>query len=184
MTDIELIKKVREGDRSAEEQLLYKYKPLVNVIANKYFLSGATQEDLIQEGWIGLFKAINSYDLDKNINFGKYASIVIMREIVSAIRRANAGKHQVLDHSVLVDDDDILPDNSTPEDEILSLENINEINEGIDSLLSEKERNVVKYFVQGYSYVDIAKIMNITPKSVDNTLTRIKNKLKPFKENL
>lgn len=182
--DNELISKVRKGDLQAEETLLCKYKPLVSVIASKYFLVGADKEDLIQEGWIGLFKAINSYDERKNINFVKYASLLINREIVSTVRRANAGKNQALDTSVFVEDDDTLPSNVTPEDSVISLENIHEISDDIDSLLSERERKVVKYFVQGYTYMDIASILNVTPKSVDNTLTRIKSKLKHIKENL
>ena len=179
-----LLDRVKEGDTEAQEILLCKYKPLVGAIANKYYLVGADKEDLIQEGWIGLFKAINTYDKDKNNNFVKFASTVIMREIVSAIRRENTNKNQALDSSVLIDDDDILPSVDNPEKDILSAEIIQKINEDIDKLLSAKERIVVKYFVQGYSYVDIAKILDIKPKSVDNTLTRIKNKLKHIKENL
>lgn len=181
--DEKLLERVKGGDNEAQEILLSKYKPLVSAIANKYYLVGADKEDLIQEGWIGLFKAINTYDKDKNNNFVKFASTVIMREIVSAIRRENTNKNQALDSSVLIDDD-ILPSVDNPEKDILSAEIIQKINEDIDKLLSAKERIVVKYFVQGYSYMDIAKMLDIKPKSVDNTLTRIKNKLKHIKENL
>lgn len=181
----ELLNRAQAGDKEAVNELLSLRKGLVVAIARKYYLLGGDQEDIIQEGMIGLYKAITCFDKQKSDNFVSFATTIIDREIVSAIREANAGKHQVLGESLLVDDDEALAsEEMTPERNILSSETITEISKEIGDKLSKFERVVVEYFLKGYSYTDIAKILNKSSKSIDNALTRIKKKLENLKGRL
>ena len=108
--------------------------------------------------------------------------MLIQREIVSAIRRANSNNNQLMSDSVYLDDTEFLSNNNTPELDIISEETCNEINSEITKHLSQFENLVVKYYLKGYTYTDIAKILNKTPKAIDNALSRIKSKLKYLKE--
>ena len=133
---------------------------------------------------IGFFKAINVFDFEKNDNFISFAITLIEREIVSAIRHNNSHKNAPLSESVLVEDNDILPGEGCPEEDILGFESLKELNDEINSCLSLFERQVVKHYLKGYSYIDIAKILNKSSKSIDNALNRIKHKLSYLKERL
>ena len=180
----ELILLAKSGDNDAMNQIFNMNKHLVSTISRKYFLLGGDKEDLLQEGMIGLFKAINSFDFEKNDNFKSYAVKVVEREIISAIRKENAGKNRVLDESVLVDDIELLRGDNYPEMDIISQENYKELSAEILDHLSSFEKSVVNYFLKGYSYIDIAKVLGKSPKSIDNALTRIKGKLSYLKERL
>lgn len=181
--EIELIKLAQEGDSDAMQKILDQNKYLVMAIARKYYLIGGEKEDVIQEGMIGFFKAINTFDFNKNDNFKGYATSLIVREIISAIRRANTGNNSILNESVSFDDNLISALNH-PEKYVIDEENYNEINDEIYKLLSPFESMVVKNYLKGYNYIDIATILDKDPKSIDNALSRIKSKLKHLKEKI
>ena len=176
LSDIELLKKLKNNDSDAEEELFARYKPIVTSIARKYYLIGGDKEDLLQEGWLGFFGAIRKFDIEKNDNFKSYAILLIEREMIDAIRRANTGKNQVLSNSILIDNEDILASDNTTENDIIYYETFKDIFKKIE--LSVKEKKVLELYLQGYNYVDISKLLETSSKSIDNTLTRIKNKLK------
>lgn len=180
--DIEILKKAKNGDPLATDQILSDYKNIVIAIARRFYLMGGDRDDLIQEGMIGLFKAINSFDLDKNIPFKNYAGRLIEREMISAIRRENTNNNQVLDESLEIIDN--LSDEKSPEREYLSEENIQEFTKEMKKVLSPFEIKVVNLYLKGYTYIDIAKLLNKSNKSVDNALFRIKKKLTNLRGNL
>jgi len=180
----ELLIAAKNGDNTAVNEILINYKHLVAAISRKYYLLGGDREDLVQEGMIGLFKAINSFDNSKNDSFKNYAMKIVEREIISAIRRENANKNRVLDESVLIEDIELLHNDNDPETDIITEENCKELSGEILQVLSGLEKKVVKLYLKGYLYTDIAKMLGKTPKSIDNALTRIKSKLRYLKERL
>jgi RNA polymerase sporulation-specific sigma factor len=180
----QLLLSAQSGDNDAINQILTNNKNLVVAIARKYFLIGGDKEDLIQEGMIGLFKAINSFSAEKNDNFVPYAITLIEREIISAIRHANTSNNQVLTDAHFVDSEDEIHSSISPESDYLSGESTHELITEIYKNLSPFEQSVVKYYLKGYTYIDIAKILNKSNKSIDNALHRIKEKLKYLKERL
>lgn len=182
--EIELLIRAKSGDKNATNEILSLKKNLVVTIARKYFLLGGDKEDVIQEGMIGLFKAISSFDESKYANFNGYAMRVIEHEIITAIRRANTGSQQFLTESVLLDDDILDCENLTPENTFISKESTAELTHEIYDKLSKFERTVVEYYLKGYNYKDIAKMLGKPSKSIDNALTRIKTKLEYLKERL
>lgn len=177
----ELIKLAQSGDKEVMLELLSSNKSLVSAVARRYFLIGGEAEDLIQEGMIGLFKAISTFDLEKDVTFKTYATRLIEREIISAIRKAHTNNNEVFADTVLVEADEFSSE-TNPELDIISEENYRELHESILKNLSAFESSVVEYYLKGYGYVDIAKMLNKTPKSIDNALKRIKEKLKFLKE--
>lgn len=183
-TELELLKAAQEKNEMAIDQVFAQYKHLVVAISRKYFLIGGEQEDLIQEGMTGLFKAIISFDINKNNNFSAYASMLIEREIISAIRHANAGSQQVLSDSIFIDNDDELGDSACPESDFINEEKSSALITEIFEKLSKFEKVVAEYYLNGYNYVDIAKMTSKTPKSIDNALSRMKKKLEYLKERL
>ena len=182
--ELELLKLAKSGSAYAIDELLAIHKHLVVSVARKYYLLGGDKEDLIQEGMIGLFKAINSFDSAKNNNFVAYAITLIEREIITAIRRANTHAQQFLSESLLFDNDDELPSNDSPESEFINEESRVELTQEISLHLSTFERQVVEFYLKGYNYVDISKMLGKSGKSIDNALTRIKKKLEFLKERL
>ena len=183
--EIELLKSAQAQDVNAFEQILMEYRHLVVAISRKYFLIGGDKEDLIQEGMIGLFKAVNSFDVTKNDNFSAYATILIEREISSCIKCFNSKKQQVLNSSIFIDDDDKFgKDNNCPESDIINEESTIELTKAIFKNLSPFETTVVDYYLKGYTYTDIAELTGKSAKSIDNALTRIKRKLEFLKEKL
>lgn len=186
MTDEELnlIENAKNGDQTAINKIFLDKNPLITQIAKKYFIMGGDLDDIIQEGRFGLYKAINIFDKTKCDNFSAFASKIIEREIISAIRRENTGKNQVLDSSEFVDSDDVLHSQTYPEQDLILAERFREIKDNMFSKLSDFERQVFDYYLQEYSYLDIAKILDKTPKTIDNALTRIKLKLTAIKEDL
>jgi RNA polymerase sporulation-specific sigma factor len=179
-----LLSKAKGGDTKAIDELLTTHKHLVVSVARKYYLLGGDREDLIQEGMIGLFKAITTFDIEKSDNFSSYAVTLIEREIISAIRRANSASQHILSESVFVDTDDALSDNISVENVLISEENTEELTNEIFKKLSSFERRVVEYYLKGYNYLDIASMLGKDSKSIDNALTRIKKKLNFLKERL
>lgn len=196
ITEDNLIKLAKSGNEQAQEELFNNYKQLVSFVARHYFLVGGDQDDLIQEGMIGLYKAIHSYDTNKNVNFSSYAKTLIERQVINAIKSDNALKNSMLNQSftlnnqgfVSYDDENenstftIPSTKNTPENMVLSDEGTKDIAKEIVKVLSDYELKVLKLYLKGLNYNDIAVQISATPKSVDNALHRIKTKLQFLKE--
>ncbi len=189
MTDEELIKEIRLGDLTAQNFLLEKYRNLVNMKANRFFLVGAENDDMLQEGMIGLFKAIKSFDLDKNNSFKTFANLCIERQLITAIKSSNRQKHIPLNSSFSLnisaydenDDTTVMDILDTklvedPLDTITKREYMDFIEKRIDKNLSNFEKQVLNRYIQGESYVDIATKLNSPVKSIDNAIQRIRKK--------
>lgn len=189
--DEELIRQSRGGDEDAANELMTRYKAVARSRASSYFMVGADPEDLIQEGMIGVFKAIRDYDETKGASFRTFADICIQRQIISAVKGASRMKHAPLNDSVSLnrpvgDDDEnsgtleeLLADESesNPEKMLLIREDVNHISENMNDVLTALELQVWKMYVQGCSYKEIAERLDKTNKGVDNAIRRAKKKL-------
>ncbi|MBQ7410986.1 MAG: RNA polymerase sporulation sigma factor SigH [Clostridia bacterium] len=187
--DEELIAKIRLGDTKAQNYLLEKYKSLVNMKANRFFLVGAEDDDMVQEGMIGLFKAIQSFDLEKNNSFKTFANLCIERQLITAIKTSNRQKHIPLNSSFSLNtaaydenedttvmeilDTNVVED---PLDTITKREYMEFVENRIEKNLSGFEKQVLSRYIQGESYVDIANKLNSPVKSIDNAIQRIRKK--------
>ena len=191
MTDEELVKLAKKGDENAENTLLERYKDLAVKISRSYFIIGGELEDIVQEGMIGLYKAIKNFSENKS-TFKTFAVTCIKHQIQSAIKKANTKKNAPLSNSVSLqsfsdnsDDERFLPVNLimqvSPDERVVEKENYQNLVLTIKKALSKKEFEVLRYYLQGYSYKEIAEILKISGKSIDNSLTRIKSKLKNLK---
>lgn len=191
LTDEELIKKIKIGDEMAETELFSRYKDLVVKIARGYFIVGGDLEDLVQEGMIGLYKAIKGFSDEKEASFKTFAVLCIKHQIQTAIKHANTNKNKPLSSAVSFqsftengtsENLDFLPIalilEDTPEEKIIDKENFKSLNEKIKSHLSPLEFKVLKLYLQGYSYKEISSVLAVSSKSIDNSLSRIKTKLK------
>ncbi|MBQ8151280.1 MAG: sigma-70 family RNA polymerase sigma factor [Firmicutes bacterium] len=193
VTDEILAKAAQAGDIDAEETLLRKYKETVRMKARLYYIAGADEEDVVQEGMIGLFKAIHQYEPDRNAGFGTFAGLCITRQIISAIRSAGRLKHKILNDSISLNDPvgtgadaitvaDTLSDGSSADPETLYLlKDIMEyISHNEDRLLSEFEMRVLTERMKGASLEDIANKLGRSNKSVDNAVRRAKKKIAEY----
>lgn len=191
----EIVLLARDGDLRAQELLIKKYKNFVRAKARSYFLIGADKEDIIQEGMIGLFKAIRDYQPDKISSFKAFAELCITRQIITAIKTATRQKHIPLNSYVslnkpIFDDEsertllDVISGKkvSNPEALIISKEEVDNIEAKIGEILSELEWEVLTYYLEGKSYQEIAEDLNRHVKSIDNALQRVKRKLEKFLE--
>ena len=179
MNEEELLIKAKT-DETAVEDLLVEYKPLVSKIARQYFLVGGEIDDLVQEGMIGLYKAIKTYDSTKDATFKTFANLCITRQMQSAVRKANAEKNKIFLELIETDafeNFDIASDVENPEKTAISKENYKHIKNEIHSRLSGFEKVVLKLYLEGLSYEQIAIKHNVSKKSVDNALSRIRSKL-------
>ena len=184
-----LIEDAQHGNTASMEKLLSIYKPLVNKIARSYFLTGGDIEDLVQEGMIGLYKAIKNYNAEKNASFKTFANTCIKNQIQSAVRVASSEKNMVLSTALPIetyqitneDDDEIeivLPSSAPlPDENFENKERFKKITKQIVTSLSQLELKILLSYLKGFNYEEIANANNISKKSVDNALTRIKNKL-------
>ena len=195
MADEEIVEEARAGDNDALEFLLLKYKNFVRAKARSYFLIGADREDIIQEGMIGLYKAIRDYRQDKLSSFRAFAELCITRQIITAIKTATRQKHIPLNSYVSlnkpiydIDSDRSLLDllSATkicdPEELVISREEYRRIENDMGELLSDLEWDVLMAYLQGKSYQEIAMELNRHVKSVDNALQRVKRKLERYLE--
>ena len=187
-----LVKLAKNNDTKATEELLTVFKSKVTAISREYFLIGAEFDDLIQEGMIGLYKAINVYDKTKNHNFSAFASLCIHRQLQNAVKNANRKKNNPLNSYVPIkyydgtqdtDEDSltnlvIVDDTSDIEQNYIDKELKAVVISKVKQILSEQQFSILKMFLNGESYVNIAKVFNITTKQVDNMLQAIKKKLK------
>ncbi|MBN2259325.1 MAG: RNA polymerase sporulation sigma factor SigH [Clostridiales bacterium] len=180
----------KKGNDRAEEYLIKKYKNFVRAKARSYYLIGADKEDIIQEGMIGLFKAIRDYDVDKAASFKVFAELCITRQMITAIKSATRQKHIPLNSYIslnkpVFDEEsdrtllDILAGDSisNPEDLMISKEELNMMELQIEQNLSSFEMKVLNYYLQGKTYSNISLQMDKPIKSIDNALQRIKRKL-------
>jgi len=193
LADEEIVELAKQGDSDAEEYLIHKYKNFVRAKARSYFLIGADREDIIQEGMIGLYKAIRDFKPDKLASFRAFAELCITRQIITAIKTATRQKHIPLNSYVslnkpIYDEEsdrtllDVLSGNkiTDPEELVISREEFNDIEDKMDEFLSDLERDVLNAYLDGKSYQEIAIELNRHVKSVDNALQRVKRKLERY----
>ncbi len=189
MSDEEAIKLIKQGDKGALDFIMDKYKEVVNIKVSKYFIIGAEKDDIVQEGLIGLYKAIKNFDSEKDNSFKTFANLCIERQLITAIKTSNRQKHQPLNSylslnmSAYEDEEaepviDIFDSNQIedPLDTITKKEYYTEIENAIDKSLSDFEKKVLNRFANGESYVQIADKLNTPVKSVDNAIQRIRKK--------
>ncbi len=183
-TDEELILRLRAGEQSVENYMLDRYKPMVRRHARMLYLEGADREDLLQEGMIGLFKAIRTFDPEREAHFGTFANQCVMNQMYSAIAAAKRKKHSVLNESLPLfdlEEKDRTPASLTvsdPENIILEEEKAEQIRQLIETLLSPMEKRVLSFYLEGIGYRGIALRLGKNEKSIDNALQRIRAKLR------
>jgi RNA polymerase sporulation-specific sigma factor len=189
--DDELLTLARSGDDRALAELLGKYRGYARSKASAYFLVGADREDIVQEGMIGLYKAIRDYNPALQTTFRAFAELCITRQIITAIKTATRQKHGPLNNyvsfsrPVLSDDEgerclgDLLPTLAVcdPADLVISAERIRALQDHFDAVLSDLEAEVLRLYVDGKSYQEIAEVLKRHVKSIDNALQRVKRKL-------
>ncbi len=194
LSDEALALRSQQGDNVAMEYLLSKYRALVRRKARTYFLIGADREDVVQEGMIGLFKAIRDFKEDKQSGFRTFAELCVTRQMISAIKSATRQKHVPLNSYVslnrpfrfeeyevtmmdLVGAEEQATD---PEEIFISREELSDIGSRLTSLLSAYERKVLSLYIRGESYQEIGELLDKEPKSIDNALQRIKHKIEKY----
>ena len=193
MTDEEIALLAQEADGAALEYLLNKYKNFVRSRARSYFLIGADHEDIVQEGMIGLYKAIRDYKTDKLASFRAFAELCVTRQIITAIKTATRQKHIPLNSYVslnkpIYDDEhdrtllDVISEEiqSNPEELLISQEDLTLIEGRIGEMLSPLEKQVLLRYLDGKSYQEISEELGRHVKSIDNALQRIKRKMQGF----
>ena len=183
--DEELISRFKNGESEILDYLMEKYKNMVRKKARTMFLIGGENDDLIQEGMIGLFKAVRDYQPDRDAALQTFASICVDRQIYNAIQSSNRQKHQPLNSYISLSEQDgeneeHLGDNwgENPESIIIDQENVQDLEQEITATLSPMENQVLEYYLAGNGYGEIAWIMGKTPKSIDNALQRIRIKIR------
>lgn len=189
MSDEDLIEAIKSDDKDALEYLITKYKELVNMKVSKYFIIGAEKEDIIQEGLIGLYKAIKCYSPDKQNSFKTFANMCIERQLITAIKSSNRQKHMPLNSYLSLNDSAYENDEETtlldtfnshqiedPLETIEKQEYYKSVETAIDKSLSNFEKQVLNRYMQGESYVQIAQRLDTPVKSIDNAIQRIRKK--------
>ena len=188
LSEERLIELVQHGDNEAGNELSLRYRPLIKKCTRPYFLVGGDEEDLIQEGMMGLVTSMQTYSPDRQCTFKSYAELCIKRRILSAIKAANRFKHMPLNYRLSLDEiysDDEEPNviiadaryALTPEQQIIREEEMQSLRTLSKSLLSSLENKVLELYLEGLSYEEIAKGIGKPVKSVDSALQRIKKKL-------
>jgi RNA polymerase sporulation-specific sigma factor len=195
MADEDIVSDAREGQNEALEFLIHKYRNFVRAKARSYFLIGADREDIVQEGMIGLYKAIRDFRSDKLASFRAFAELCITRQIITAIKTATRQKHIPLNSYISLnkpiyeeDSDRTLMDVistvrvSDPEEMIINREEFGDIEEKMGEILSDLEWKVLMAYLDGRSYQEIAVDLRRHVKSIDNALQRVKRKLERYLE--
>ncbi len=190
-TDEELIIRYRDGDKQIMDYLMDKYKHVVRNKAGRMFILGADKDDLIQEGMIGLFKAVRDYDSGRDASFLTFADLCVSRQMYTAIQAANRKKHLPLNSYISLyknSEDEILEgqligairdfSEQNPEEILIDRENVEALQTIIDQELSTFERQVLELSMTGMGYIDIARLLGKDPKSTDNALNRVKTKIR------
>lgn len=190
LTDEELILIFRNGNDDAMDFLMEKYKGLVRKKARTLFLIGGDTDDLIQEGMIGLYKAVRDFNVEKQASFHTFANLCIERQIYTAINMSNRKKHLPLNSYITFgmeegkdgENQDFMPEEavdklSNPETLYIDKENVEYIQKALEKELSKLEFKVLLMYIDGMGYQEIAQMMNKKPKSIDNAIQRIKQKV-------
>ena len=197
LTDENLIEELRGGDSAITDFIMNKYKPMVRKKARAMFLLGGENEDLIQEGMIGLFKAVRDYDCGRDASFYTFADLCISRQMYTAVQASQRLKHTPLNTYVSLDshgrmEEDRDPETQTlvelladktgrnPEELFLDKERVAYLEKRIATELSELERQVLDLYITGMSYTQIAKVLRRSEKATENALTRAKQKIRSF----
>ncbi|MCH8275133.1 MAG: RNA polymerase sporulation sigma factor SigH [Armatimonadetes bacterium] len=188
--DEDVVRRARQGDIRAAERLIARYRPLVETKARTYFLMGADPEDVVQEGMIGLFKAIRDFRCDRKSKFRPFAELCVTRQIITAVKTATRQKHSPLNGYISLsrslsgeDSDgmllDILPDAASvnPEEVVLSRKVPRNLHEAVKHLLSDLESRVLRSYLEGKTYREMSQELQCRPKSIDNALQRVKRKI-------
>ena len=193
LDDSEIAMLANNGDDGAVEYLLNKYKNFVRAKARSYFLIGADKEDLVQEGMIGLYKAIRDFREDKQSSFRAFAELCIVRQIITAIKTATRQKHKPLNSYVsfnkpIYEDEsdttliDVMIGSKVlnPEEIMIDQEDLETVQTRIGEILSSMEWRVLSLYLDGKSYQEIAELLDTGTKSIDNALQRVKKKLEKY----
>lgn len=196
MGDNDLVFLAQKGDGYAMEILLMRYKKMVKRKASRLFIAGQDYEDVIQEGMIGLFKAIRDFNAEKNVPFSSFAVYCVLAQITDAVRTASRNKHSALNLSIslqglaLQEEEDpyslldvyIDLTKANPEQMVISKEESESLNVFIRKELTKNEQDALLLFIAGYTYAEIAKKLDRTVKSVDNAIQRARDKFEIFKK--
>lgn len=192
-SDEELIMRLRDGEEQITDYIMDKYKNLVRSKAKSMYILGADREDLIQEGMIGLFKAIRDYDIGRDASFFTFADLCVSRQMYTAVQAAGRQKHAPLNTYISLyanssekDEGEeweminslISKSERNPEELLIDRENVELIEKTIEKELSSFEKQVLDLYLTGMKYTQIARVLGKDDKSTDNALQRIKNKLK------
>lgn len=192
LSDEQVVSLAQAGNQAAMEYIVSKYTQFVRVRSGPYFLAGAERDDLIQEGLIGLYKAVRSFDSGKRANFKTFAEVCIVRQMITAVKSSTRKKNRPLNHYISIhgtdrdvaDEDrcEVFVDlqNVNPEIIMIEKENVEGMEFEISKLLSDFENKVLSHYLSGASYKEIAACLNKEPKAVDNALTRIKRKIEQY----
>lgn len=179
ISDEALCARAAAGERGAEEALVLRHTRLVRMCARPFFLAGGDSEDLIQEGMLGLLSAIREFRPDRGARFATYARVCVRRRILSAVRTAAGGKHAPLNDYVSLEAA-LLPDAEAtagnPEEAMLRQEAFRDLKTAISGSLTRLEAQVLRLYLEGSSYAEIAEAVGRSPKSVDNAVQRIRRK--------
>ncbi len=187
-TDEELIERYREGDEAAADYLMEKYKNLVRSKASTMFILGGDTQDLIQEGMIGLFKAVRDYDAGRDACFFTFAQLCVSRNIFTAVQKSGRKKNAPLNYYVSIYGQETTDDTGlgigsikdNPENIMISKERLEQVEQAIETELSSLERQVIELRMTGMGYDEISRVLGRDSKSVDNALQRIKSKLRKY----
>ncbi len=185
LSDDELVTLAQSGDRRAERHLLKAYRPLVSKRCRAYYLSGADNDDMLQEGLIGLHKAIRDFQVGRGYAFQRFAAMCVARHIISAVRQATRQKHLPLSmYATLSGDEEVeqplelldVSDGRDPHEEILNKDGLDWVKAMLRKHLSGFEQQVLALYLKGASYREIAQALEKNAKAIDNALARIKEK--------
>lgn len=198
-TDEELILMYRDGEEDAAGFIMNKYKNLVRKKASSMYILGADRDDLIQEGMIGLFKAVRDYDMGRDVNFYTFADLCVSRQMYTAVQASNRQKHLPLNTYISIYSQSQNSEEgaeeyslmntltaqreSNPEERVIEQENAEQMENAILKELSELEKQVFELHLTGMTYTEIAKVLGRDEKSTDNALQRIKVKIKKILKN-
>lgn len=193
LSDEELIQRLHDGDNRVTEYIIEKYKDLVRRKSKAMYILGADHEDLLQEGMIGLFKAIRDYDAGRDASFYTFAELCVTRQIYTAVQAAGRKKHSFLNSYVSLyggqagSEEEGYPEliqelvaegSRNPEDMVIDRENLESLEMAIEKELSSFEKQVLELCLIGMSYTEIARVLGKTAKATDNALQRIKTKIR------
>ena len=195
LTDEEMIVLFRDGDQEAMEKLLNKYKEMVLRKAKSMYILGGDSDDLIQEGMLGLFKAVRDYDCGRDASFRTFAQLCVTRQLYTAVKASSRKKHLPLNTAISLsrpvredgeEDEEFLDcleadASSNPEVYLIGQEEMERLEEKIEKELSPLEKQVLELHLTGMGYVEIAHVLNRDEKSTDNALQRIRTKLRKWR---